>query len=168
VIAAPLLRWIVVLAVGIILQVGLMPYLQIYGVVPDVMVVIAVCAGLSGGPQRGAVIGFWAGFLYDLPRDHPLGLTALAYCLVAFAAGAAQTVVLQSGRLISMAIVGVASALAALVFATEAELFGQHTLTNPRLVPIIMMIGLFGTLTSRIGLRVTGWADGPESRSVAE
>jgi rod shape-determining protein MreD len=157
VIAAPLLRWIVVLAVGIILQVGLMPYLQIYGVVPDVMVVIAVCAGLSGGPQRGAVIGFWAGFLYDLPRDHPLGLTALAYCLVAFAAGAAQTVVLQSGRLISMAIVGVASALAALVFATE-----------PRLVPIIMMIGLFGTLTSRIGLRVTGWADGPESRSVAE
>lgn len=161
-------RWTLVLILALVLQIGLVTQIHIFGVVPDIMLVLAVCAGLTGGPQRGAVVGFWAGLLFDLPRPHALGLSALAYCLVAFAAGAAQVVVLQSGRLISMAIVAVGCALGVLLFAVEGQFFGEDTLGNDQLVTIVLVAALVGAATSRLGLRVAGWADGPESRSVAE
>lgn len=162
-------RWAFVIVVTFILQVGLMTQIRIFGVVPDLMVVLAVCAGLSGGNQRGAVAGFWIGLLFDMPRtEHPLGLSALVYCLVAFLAGTAQVVVLASGRLMSMAIVAAASLVGVLTFAVGAQIFGEHTLTNPRLGAILGVSALVGAATSRIGLRVAGWADGPETRSAAE
>lgn len=162
-------RWAFVIVVALILQVGLVSQLRIFGVIPDIMVVLAVCAGLTGGGPRGSVVGFWLGLAFDIPRtEHPLGLSALAYCLVAFIAGVAQVVVLQSGRLISMAIVAAGSMVGVLMFATESELFGGNGLTNPDLWRIVLVTGLVGAATSRIGLRVAGWADGPETRSAAE
>ena len=54
-------RWALVLVTTLVLQAGLAGQMSIAGVVPDLMVTIAVCAGLAGGAQRGAVVGFWAG-----------------------------------------------------------------------------------------------------------
>ena len=162
-------RWAVVIAVTFVLQMGLISQIRIFGVIPDVMVVLAVCAGLSGGGQRGAVVGFWIGLIFDLPRtEHPLGLSALAYLLIAFAVGVAQVVVLQSGRIISTAIVAAGSALGILLFAVESQFFGGNALTNPDLWRIVVVTALVGAAMSRIGLRVAGWADGPETRSAAE
>jgi len=162
-------RWTLVIVVVFILQIGLVTQIHLFGVVPDVMVVLAVCAGLSGGGQRGAVVGFWIGLLFDLPRtEHPLGLSALAYCLVAFVAGTAQVVVLQSGRAMSMTIVAAASLVGVLLFAVESQIFGGDALTNPHLATILGVSAIVGAALSRIGLRVAGWADGPETRSAAE
>lgn len=162
-------RWTFVIVVAFVLQIGLVTQLRVFGIVPDTMVVLAVCAGLSGGNQRGAVVGFWIGLAFDLPRtEHPLGLSALAYCLVAFVAGTAQVVVLQSGRLMSMAIVAAASFVGVLLFAVESQIFGGTALTNPHLVTILAVAALTGAALSRVGLRVAGWADGPETRSAAE
>lgn len=162
-------RWAAVIVVVFVLQVGLLSQVRIFGIIPDAMVVLAVCAGLSGGGQRGAVVGFWIGLLYDMPRtEHPLGLSALAYCLVAFAVGIAQVVVLQSGRAISMAIVAGGSVAGVLLFAIESQIFGGDALTDPRLMRMFGVAALVGAALSRIGLRVAGWADGPETRSAAE
>ncbi|MFN8050632.1 MAG: rod shape-determining protein MreD [Acidimicrobiales bacterium] len=162
-------RWSLVILVAFVLQIALVTQIKVFGVTPDIMVVLAVCAGLSGGAQRGAVVGFWLGLAFDLPRtEHPLGISALAYCLVAFVAGIAQVVVLQSGRIMSMAIVAVASLLGVLLFAVEGQFFGGDTLANPHLATILGVSALVGALLSRIGLRVAGWADGPETRSAAE
>ena len=107
--------------------------------------------------------------MFDLPRtEHPLGLSALAYCLVAFLAGMAQVVVLQSGRTISMALVAGGSVVGVLLFAVESQFFGGDALTNPHLLTILGVTALVGALLSRIGLRVAGFADGPETRSAAE
>ena len=87
---------------------------------------------------------------------------------MAFAAGMAQLVVLQSGRVMSVAAVSVGSALGVLVYAVGGELFGQHTLTNPDLVRILLVQALIGAATARPGIRVAGWANGPGTRSLAE
>ena len=122
-------RWSFVIVVAFVLQIALVTQVNVFGVMPDIMVVLAVCAGLSGGAQRGAVVGFWLGLAFDMPRtEHPLGLSALAYCLVAFVAGTAQVVVLQSGRLMSMAIVAAASFVGVLLFAVEGQFFGGDTI----------------------------------------
>lgn len=162
-------RWTLVILVAFVLQIGLVSQIRIFGIIPDMMVVLAVCAGLSGGGQRGAVVGFWIGLLFDLPRtEHPLGLSALAYCLVAFLVGMAQVVVLQSGRLISMAIVAGGAVVGVLLFAVESQFFGGDSLANPHLPVILAVAAIVGAALSRIGLRVAGWADGPETRSAAE
>ena len=162
-------RWAVVIAAVFVLQIGLVSQIRIFGIIPDMMVVLAVCAGLTGGGQRGAVVGFWIGLLFDLPRtEHPLGLSALAYCLVAFIVGVAQVVVLQSGRVISMAIVAAGSVIGVLLFAIESQIFGGHSLTDPHLATKLLVAALVGAALSRLGLRVAGWADGPETRSAAE
>lgn len=163
------IRWMVVIASGFVLQVGLMPHLQPLGVVPDILVVLAVCAGLSGGAQRGAVVAFWIGAVFDAVRpQHAMGLSALAYCLVAFGVGMAQVAMLRSARVISMLIVGVGSVAGVLLFAIFSQTFGQDALTNPDLVRILVVTFVAGLLLSRLGLLVAGWADGPEHRSVAE
>lgn len=162
-------RWAFVIVAAFVLQIAFWTQVRILGVVPDTMVVLAVCAGLTGGNQRGAVVGFWLGLAFDLPRtEHPLGTSALAYCLVAYLVGTAQVVVLQSGRLMSMVIVAAGSTLGVLLFAVEAQFFGAATLSNPDLPSILLVTAITGAALSRIGLRVAGWADGPETRSAAE
>ena len=46
---------------------------------PDLMLALAVAAGLAGGPERGAWVGFAAGLLADCFLQTPLGLSALVY-----------------------------------------------------------------------------------------
>lgn len=161
-------RWTLVLVTTMVLQLGLMSQISINGVVPDLMMTIAVCAGLAGGAQRGAIVGFWAGMLFDLARPGPVGISALAMCLVAFLAGIVQVIVVQSGRLMSMALVALASALGVVIFAVGGEVFGAGTLTRPHLISIVAIVALVSGLLSRLGLRMAGWAEGPEHRSVAE
>jgi rod shape-determining protein MreD len=164
-------RWALVIVVAWVVQIGLVSPIHPWGYLPDIMVVLAVCAGLTGGGQRGAVVGFWVGLLFDAPRlQLPWGVAALAYSLVAFAAGTAQVVVLQSGRAMSMAIVATGSLLGVLLFAIVGQFFGANSLTTvqPSLAAVLLGSAVTGALLSRVGLRVAGWADGPETRSAAE
>ena len=161
-------RWALLLVTTLVLQAGLAGQMSIDGVVPDLMLTIAVCAGLAGGPQRGAIVGFWAGLLIDLGRPGPVGVSALTMCLVAFLVGTVQVVVVQSGRLISMLLVAVASGVGVLLFAVGGQVFGGNTLTHPHLFTIAIVVALISGLLSRVGLRMAGWAEGPEHRSAAE
>lgn len=161
-------RWTLVIVTSLVLQTAVMPSLAIAGVVPNVMVMLAACAGLSGGAQRGAVVGFWIGLAFDAPRPVPLGVSALAFTFVAFGAGTFQVAVLQAGRIISMVLVALSSAIGVLAYAVVGEVLGQDSLTHPRLGAIVVIEALVAAALSRVGLKVAGWADGPEVRAVAE
>ena len=78
--AAPALIVLVVL-----LQVTVMPYLQIADGVPDLVAPAVVAVGLLRGPLSGAVAGFAAGLLVELAA--PIG-TLGVYALLYLAAGA--------------------------------------------------------------------------------
>ncbi len=160
-------RWIVLVVTALVLQVGLAASFPIDGIVIDLMLLLAVCAGMVGGPERGAVVGFWCGLLYDLARDGKLGLSALAFTLVAYAVGALLVAVLSVRRLLSMVIAALGVAAGELLYAVEGELFGEHTLTHPRLWAIVGVNALIGGLLSPLVLRVCRWAEGPGERSSA-
>jgi len=161
------LRWTILVVTALVLQVAIAASFPIGGVVIDFMLLIAVCAGMVGGPQRGAVVGFWSGLLYDLARDGRLGLSALAFTLVAFGVGSLLVAVLSVRRGLSMVIAGLGMAAGELLYAVEGELFGEHTLSNPRLWAIVGINALIGGLLSPLVLRVCRWAEGPGERSSA-
>ncbi|MGR6917704.1 rod shape-determining protein MreD [[Actinomadura] parvosata] len=69
-----------------LLQVAILERLPVR---PDLVMLVAVTAGLARGPNAGAVTGFAAGLLADLvpPAPPPLGRTALLLCLLGYAMG---------------------------------------------------------------------------------
>jgi rod shape-determining protein MreD len=160
-------RWALLLITALILQVGLAANFPILGVVVDLMVLVAICSAMVGGPERGAVVGFFSGLLYDLARDGRLGLSALAFTITAFLVGLLLVSVLSVKRVMAMVIAGAGCATAELLYAVGGELFGEHTLSNPRLWTIVGVIAIAGALLSPLVLRACRWADGPEERSSA-
>ncbi len=76
-------------SVGIVLQASVFSHLAVQGVVPDLVLLVVVAAGLAYGSELGLVLGFGAGLLLDLapPADHYAGRWALALMAVGYVAG---------------------------------------------------------------------------------
>jgi rod shape-determining protein MreD len=153
-------RWSVIVITALLLQVGVVPQFQVVGVTCDIMLLVAMCAGVVGGPERGAIVGFWCGLLLDLARGTgALGLSALAYTVAAAAVGALMIQVLQMRRLLAMVVVAAGSAAGTLLYAVGGELFGENTLETPRLWTIIAVVALVNGLLAPLALRPCRWAE---------
>jgi rod shape-determining protein MreD len=92
------LRLLALIAIVVLVQVTVFPHLRLFGVVPDLGLLLAIAIGYREGPETGAVVGFLAGFGYDLFLETPLGLCALSYALVGYAVGTLQAGMLRSPR----------------------------------------------------------------------
>lgn len=85
-------NWVIVVLVafGIILQSSLMDKLAFFGVMPDLVLILAVSFGLLLGPVKGAAAGFAGGFILDLLLGRFLGLHALTRGLAGYLVGLAE------------------------------------------------------------------------------
>ena len=109
-------RIALLITVTVLLQVTIFPHLRIAGRVPDLGLVLAVAIAFEYGPEAGAIVGFVAGLGYDLFLSTPLGLTALAYALTAYAVGVLQGGVLRSPKWFTPVIGGASGIVAGMLF----------------------------------------------------
>ncbi|WP_051247523.1 rod shape-determining protein MreD [Nocardioides halotolerans] len=74
---------------ALVLQASVFPHVAVGGVVPDLVLLVVVAAGLAHGSEAGLVLGFGSGLLLDLapPADHYAGRWALALLVVGYVAG---------------------------------------------------------------------------------
>jgi rod shape-determining protein MreD len=74
---------------AVVLQASVFSHLAVQGVVPDLVLLVVVAAGLAYGSEVGLALGFGAGLLLDLapPADHFAGRWALALLVVGYVAG---------------------------------------------------------------------------------
>ncbi len=72
------------LLAAVVLQVTFFGYFSYDGVVPNLVLLLVVAAGLTRGPELAAVLGFVGGMAIDLvpPADHVAGRWALALVVV--------------------------------------------------------------------------------------
>jgi rod shape-determining protein MreD len=151
-----------VLFVAIVIQTTLLAGVRPDGVAPDLMLVVAISAGLAGGPELGAQIGFAAGLLTDLfVQSTPLGLNALTLCLVGYAVGALQHTMLRAGWWLPPAVGLVGSAGAVLLFVAAGITVGQTQLTALGPARLFEIAGLVGVMNSILAVpvsRVVTWA----------
>ncbi|MBV9660976.1 MAG: rod shape-determining protein MreD [Acidimicrobiales bacterium] len=127
-VAARLRITLLVLAVSVV-QTALGSDLRIMGVAPDLMVVVVICAGLTGGAEAGAWVGFWSGLLMDMfLSSTPVGLSALTYCLVGASIGALKSSVLQEHRGLLPVAGFVGTAVAVMLFVVVGDVLGQTQL----------------------------------------
>ena len=79
-----------VIPIGMVLmalQRTLFVEIQPAGVIIQVMMIVAAAAGVAGGSERGAMVGFVFGVMFDLAEGTPLGSTAFAVTLAGVIGG---------------------------------------------------------------------------------
>jgi rod shape-determining protein MreD len=82
----------------VVVQVAVFPHLRLFGVVPDLGLLVALAVGYQEGPEAGAIVGFAAGFGFDLFLETPLGLDALTYAIVGYGIGVVEAGLFRSPR----------------------------------------------------------------------
>jgi rod shape-determining protein MreD len=123
------LKVIVLVLAGIVVQTSIGADLRVDGVAPDLMLLLAICAGLLGGSRQGVLVGFACGLLSDLwLADTPIGLAALTFCLVGYGVGALRSAVLPEGWITIPVLVFVFTAVGVIGFVGIGELVGQAQL----------------------------------------
>lgn len=84
----PYLFYSLLALLGIFLQGEFFSFIPIFGVKPDLLLIIALLAGLHTGEKNGAVAGAIVGFWADLLIAGYFGIHILVYALIGFLAGA--------------------------------------------------------------------------------
>ena len=142
----------------LVLQSSLLTEMRLGVVRPNAMILLPITAGMIGGSERGAVIGFFAGMLSDLFLQTPMGLSALTYAIVGFTVGSLHTGVLRAawwiGPLTSMA----ASAFGVLLFVVIGAMVGVAHLVRPDLAIIVFGVALINAPLSIAVIRLMHWA----------
>lgn len=77
----------VIVSLGLVLQSSLLPFLEVKGIKPDLLLVMLVGMGFTGGNPLGILVGLATGLLVDVLYGQTLGLHALQYMLIGFGAG---------------------------------------------------------------------------------
>jgi rod shape-determining protein MreD len=156
------LRLSALLLVALLLQTTIVPDVRLRNSCADIMLLFAICAGLAGGAEMGAIFGCAAGLLTDLfLQTTPVGLSALTYCLIGFGVGAVRRAVFREGWLLPPAIALVASSTGVILFVIIGSTVGQSQLTSvgPRtIVEVAVIVGVMNAVLAVPLSRVVAWA----------
>ena len=155
---SPAVRVPPLLVLGLVLHTAVFPQLRLWDVAADVLLLAAIAGGMAAGPDRGAVIGFFAGFIADCFLRTPFGLAALTYLLVGFAVGLFQTRVLHSNWWIPITTGFVASVGGVALFGLLGAVVGQSQLVSGRLVTIALVVGTLNAVLCPLAVRLFRWA----------
>ena len=100
-----ILRNILLIALALLIQSSLASRASVFGVTPDIVLLVLVYIGISGGQVEGALFGFLAGFLQDAYAPGLMGTNALAKTIVGFVVGYARGGVVAESYLVQSSIV---------------------------------------------------------------
>lgn len=155
----PRLRLPIMLLGALLIQTSLLARMRLFGVMPDFMLLVAVAAGITSGPARGATLGFASGMLIDLFLPTPLGLSALVFTLVGYGVGVASAGVLRSAWYIPVLTAGAASAAGEALFAVIGSVLGERMLTA-HLVTIAAVVGVTNAVLAPVAVKFVDWSLG--------
>lgn len=147
---------------AVIVQAGVVASLSMFGVRPELTLLLAVSAGVAAGPDRGAVVGFCLGLAYDVFLQTPLGLSACIYALIAFAAGSVQLKMATHRRLARMLSVGVGSAVGVVCWALIGRLLDLLAVTWTSTLRVALVVGIVNGLLGPSAVRLWSWVFVPE------
>jgi rod shape-determining protein MreD len=152
------LRLPIVLLLVLTVQKSLLSGIDIRDVRPDALLLFAVCAGLVGGSEVGAVVGFATGLIADLFVLAPLGLSALVFSLVGYAVGTFRSTLIRESWWMPPLTAFIASAGGVGLYGLLGGVLGQSQFVTPHLVTVALLVGAMNCVLSLIVVRLAGWA----------
>jgi rod shape-determining protein MreD len=153
----PLVRLLMVGLPVLALQTTIVADLPVAGVVAQVVLVCAAAAGVTAGPERGALAGFVLGLMFDLVLTSPLGLTALVYGLAGYLAGYINSLTVEHPWWLVVVVVGSASALSTLAQPVLANLVGVEGWLTIHLVRVVVVVSLVNAVLAPLVVPLMRW-----------
>lgn len=152
-------RMSLVLVLALTFQFAVASRIQLFDVQGDLLLLIAVTAGLAAGPDRGAAIGFAAGLSFDLLLQSPFGLSALTYALVAYLIGSLQDTFLRAAWWIPVVTATAGSAMGVILYGVVGTVVGEDLL-KPSLLKVAVIVALLNAVAAPVVMRIVRWATG--------
>lgn len=131
---------------AVLFQTTVLPKLDLFGVAPDLVLVLVICFALLEGPMSGTFVGFSSGFLRDLLLDAPKGLTGLAYLIVGYVVGSVRPYVESTSVFVPISGVFFGSLAATALYEMLKALLGLETLPLSESVQMVVMTAIYNTL----------------------
>lgn len=142
--------------------------LRVFGVMPDLGLVLTVAVAFYLGPERGAAFGFLTGVAVDVFLSTPLGVSALSFSLVGYGVGVVQGGLVRSSRWVAPVMGALGGLAGGVLFVAIAALAGQDQLLALSSVRVILMASLYDALLAFAAFPIARWATrapGREARS---
>jgi rod shape-determining protein MreD len=155
----PAVRYLILLFSAVVFQRAVCIQFDLGGTTPDVLLVLAIAAGIVGGTERGAIVGFCAGLALDSISVTPFGLGAVAYMGAGALAGWIESTVVHSARWLTMAVAFVTSALGVVAFAMIGSVLGQREMLSDHLLQVVLVVSIWSTVLVIPMARVCRWAE---------
>ncbi|WP_310964218.1 rod shape-determining protein MreD [Nocardioides terrisoli] len=142
---------VVLVLVAVVLQVAVLRYVSVDGVVPDLALLLVVAAGFVRGPHYAATLGFVAGLVLDLapPADHVAGRWALALVVAGYLAGRVRLDARNSVPAALLAVAG-CSFVASSIFALSGVVLGDDGLAAGQMLQVIVIGVVWDVLVAAV------------------
>jgi rod shape-determining protein MreD len=160
----PILRYAILVLSAAVIQYAVFTQFRLLGVSLDLLLVLAVAAGMRGGPERGAVVGFTCGLALDAMSVTPFGLGAVSYLVAGTIAGLLEGATVHSSRWLTSAIAMVSSVAGIVMFAVLGSVLGQPGMLGGHLLTIVTIVAVGSAVLVFPVLRTCRWADPEDER----
>lgn len=140
------------------LQTTILNEMRPFGVILQVMVLLAAASGLARGSEVGAIAGFVVGLLHDLVLTTPLGLGAAVFGLVGYMAGYANSFVHAPTWWTRMIMGSLASAIAMFLLPAALEVTGTDGALTTQVFVVALVVAAFNAFAVLPAHWVCRWA----------
>lgn len=132
--------------------------LRVFGVMPDLGLVLTVAVAFSVGPERGAVLGFVTGLAVDLFLSTPLGVSALSFALVGYGAGIVKGGLLRPSRWTAPTMGALAGLAGGVLFVGISAVAGREELLSLTSGRVIVIASVYDALLAFTVFPIARWA----------
>lgn len=156
-IQGPLVRVIPVGMVLLALQRTIFVELQVAGVIIQLLMAAAAAAGVAGGSENGAIVGFTFGVMYDLIEGTPLGSTAMAMTIAGIVGGLLALIAADPQWWLGSIFVGLGTAAGTAMVPVVRVFIGESTPFEGRLAFVVLVVGVAGMVMSPALVPLARW-----------
>jgi rod shape-determining protein MreD len=159
-------RPIFVIFVLVTLQTTLFAQAEFFGAKADIVLLLPIAAGIAGGADRGASVGFVSGLALDLVvNGTPVGFFALGFTLAGYMVGMTQAGVLRAAWWIPVLTAIAGSVLGEIGLGLVGKFLGREDVLNRQLLAICAAVAVVNAVLILPMLRIVRWALPMHSRS---
>jgi rod shape-determining protein MreD len=132
------LKTAVLLALAAVIQVSVLPVIEVRDATPDLALVLLASIALLRGPFAGVLAGFWAGLVLDTASLGTLGLTSLLLVLAGYWVGRFGEVTTRSSSQPPLVAVALATVVVVLGGGLLHALLGDTVSISQLLVSVLL------------------------------
>lgn len=152
------LKLAAVCAAALIVQLTLFVELRLFGVVPELLALVAVLSGYCLDTERGPLLAFCAGLLWDVYLPTPLGVSAIVFAVVAFSVAALEEGMFHDTRRQILGLAAAGSAACVLGYALLAALLGHGGIVDAELLRVAGIVAVLNAIIAPLLMPLMRWA----------